>query len=212
MQLTSASQSKHFNSAHQIIGLIILLGLLVQLGLGLLHHTIYVRTSKPTPFGRIHFFLGPFIMLLGLINAGVGFDFAGNSRLNIPYGIIVAAIAIVLSGILGCQMFFRSRRKYKPEQTTEGYQYPQFGVDKDGTMYSDHEMVRQPTFGEEPPLPYEPTTPYSPMGERFVIAPITPYSPTTPYTPSSAYTPVTPRTWRKEEVTNWPLAPYKEFT
>ncbi len=162
-------------------------------------------------FGRIHFFLGPFIMFLGLVNAGVGFDFAGNSRFVLPYGILVGAIAVVAFAVIGCQMFCRSRRKYKPEQADD-YQYPQFGFDKDGTMYSDHEMMRQPTYGEEPPLPYEPTTPYSPMGERFVLAPISPYSPTTPYTPSSAYTPVTPRTWRKEEITNWPLAPYKEFT
>ena len=78
-----SSQSKDFNSAHQIIGLIILAGLLMQLGLGLVHHTMYVRSNSPTPFGRVHSFLGPFIMVLGLINAGVGFDFAGKSYLLI---------------------------------------------------------------------------------------------------------------------------------
>lgn len=158
-------------------------------------------------FGRVHFFLGPFIMVLGIINAGVGFDFAGNSRLTLPYGLTVGVIAVVLFFVLGFQLFCRSRRKYKPDQT-EGYQYPAFGPGKDGIMYADHELTRQPTFGEEPPLPYEPTTPYSPMGDRFVIMPQTP---TTPYTPMSAYTPLTPKTWRKEEITNWPLAPYKEF-
>jgi hypothetical protein len=71
-------QSKHYDSAHQVIGLIILAGLFVQLGLGLVHHSVYVRTNKPTPMGRIHFFLGPFVIILGLINGGVGFNFAGG--------------------------------------------------------------------------------------------------------------------------------------
>ena len=213
-------QSKDFNSAHQILGLIILLGLLIQIGLGLIHHTMYARTQKPTPFGRVHFFLGPFIMLLGLINAGVGFHFSGNSRLNIPYGAVVGAIVVVLFIILGCWLCLRRRRKYKP-QTLEEYQQPDFGFGfgsgKDFSAYTDHELTptsatsasRQPTFGEEPPLPYEPTTPFSPIGTQFALA--SPRSPTAPYTPISAYTPATPRTWRKEEITNWPLAPYKEF-
>ena len=144
-------------------------------------------------------------MLLGLINAGIGFKFAGNARLNTPYGAIVAAIIIVLILLLSFQFFCRSRRKYKPESTSP--LESDFGTD--GMPYSDYEMLRQPTFGEEPPLPYEPTTPYSPVAERFVL-----YSPNrldTPYTPLSAYTPVTPKTWRKEEVTKWPKAPYKEF-
>ena len=64
--------------------------------------------------------------------------------------------------------------------------------------YTDYEMPRQPTFGEQPPEPYEQSTPYSP------IVP-------TPYTPLSAYTPVTPKTWKKEEITRWPTAPYKEY-
>jgi len=59
-----------------------LAGLLIQLGLGLLHHAIFVRTKQPTIIGRIHFFLGPSIMLLGLINIGVGFNFAGKTSLT----------------------------------------------------------------------------------------------------------------------------------
>ena len=72
-------QSKDFASAHQVIGFIVLVGLLAQLGLGLVHHTMYIRTKQPTMMGRIHFFFGPFIILLGWINIGVGFDFAGSS-------------------------------------------------------------------------------------------------------------------------------------
>lgn len=76
----TVSQSKNFDSAHQVIGLIIVAALVIQLGLGLVHHSMYARSKKPTPFGRIHFFLGPFIILLGIINGGVGINFAGKDR------------------------------------------------------------------------------------------------------------------------------------
>ena len=183
-------------------------GLCIQVGLGLVGHSMYVRTNKPSVFGRIHFFLGPSIMVLGLINGGIGFDFAGNSSLNIPYAIVVVVMVLVSGAIVGCQLFCRSRRKYKPEP--ESSQYPQFGPSAD---HADFEMPRQPTFGEEPPQPYEPTTPYTPTGPYTMGGPYSPTNPYSaqPYTPLSAYTPLTPKTWKKEEITNWPQAPWSDY-
>ena len=126
----------------------------------------------------------------------------GNNHLKILYGILVAAIALVFIGALGCQMFCRSRRKYKPEP--EALQYPGFAA----KGYSDFELSRQPTFGEQPPMPYEPPTPYSPTGP---YSSNSPFTTTAPYTPLSAYTPITPRTWKKEDITNWPQAPFKDY-
>ena len=121
-----------------------------------------------------------------------------RSDLTLPYGVVVAAIALVFFGVIGCQLCCRSRRKYKPEA---GNQYPQFGQ----PGYTDYEMSRQTTFGEQPPEPYEPTTPYSAIDPYSLTTPIS------PYTPVSAYTPVTPKTWKKEEITTWSQGPYKEF-
>ncbi len=75
-------QSKKYDSAHQVIGLIILAGLVIQLGLGLIHHAFFSGSGKPTPFGRIHFFLGPFIIILGMINGGLGLHFAGTRSIH----------------------------------------------------------------------------------------------------------------------------------
>ena len=83
---------------------------------------------------------------------------------------------------------------YKPEKESNNAK----------PRYSDYEMARQHTFGEQPPDPYEATTPYTPSIPA-------PYSPTTPYTPSSAYTPITPSTWKKEELSRWPTSPYKRI-
>lgn len=175
----------------------IITALCIQIGLGLAHHALYIKTKRPTAMGRVHMFLGPVVIILGLINGGIGFNFAGNKRLTTPYAIVVAVIIIVMLGLIGCRMLCRSRRKYKPEP--EGY--PQFRQQG----YSDYELPLQPTFGKQPPEPYEPPTPYS------LIAPYSigyNDSPISPYTPDSAYTPVTPKTWKKEDVSRWPLSPH----
>ena len=190
------AQSKDFASAHQGIGLLIVAALLIQLSLGIIHHTVYVKTKTPTMFGKVHFFLGPGIMILGLINAGLGFNFAGRPGLNLPYGIIAAVVAVVFAGVLGCLMCFKQRRKYRPE--SDGpiqSSFPPAGHQPEvpGT-YQDYELGRAPTYGSAPPEAYEPTTPYSPQFAS-------------PFTPVSAYTPVTPQTWKKEEIERWSSLP-----
>lgn len=121
----------------------------------------------------------------------------GNSHLNIPYAIIVAIIALILFTTISCQFFCRSRRKYKPDNSGNGDKYPSLGPAAD---YSDYEMPRQDSFGER-----------SSSGLEELETPVpAPYEAAAPYTPLTAYTPVTPRTWRKEEVTRWPVAPYEE--
>lgn len=188
-------QSKHFNSAHQGIGLLIVAGLLIQLSLGLMHHAFYLKTNEPTVFGKIHFFLGPTVMILGLINAGIGFNFAERSGLTLPYGIIAGVVSLIFFSILGCLQCYKQRRKYRPESDGPIQPLPPAGHQPEiPGPYQDFELNRQPTFGSAPPEAYEPTTPYSP----------TFYS---PYTPISAYTPVTPQTWKKEAVTSWSEAP-----
>ena len=76
-------KSKNYTSGHQILGMLAIAGLIIQFGLGLVHHSIYARTKRPTPFGIIHMFLGPIIMMLGVINGGIGFHFAGK-HINPP--------------------------------------------------------------------------------------------------------------------------------
>ena len=133
LQLTTFFyQSKHFASAHQLIGLLILISLLVQLGLGLLHHRTWKQTKSPTKFSKIHKYLGPAIVLLGLINGGIGFSFAGNSSYHGKYIVIVLAVAIGYSGVRGILWWWTSKRKQRKQNQQqqwvgEGYQHPQFG-------------------------------------------------------------------------------------
>ena len=139
------NKSKHFNSAHQVIGILLLLALFTQLALGITHHRIYKKEQRKTMMGKIHRFLGPAIIFFGLINGGIGFSFGGSfyllpnrsqkltqhlvsgaTFLAIPYIIIVLLIIILYCCILCGTTIFRKRRS-KPEDGPEGFQHPQFG-------------------------------------------------------------------------------------
>lgn len=71
------NKSKNFNSAHQIIGILLLLALFTQLGLGVTHHRIYKKEQRKTTMGKVHLYLGPAIIFFGLVNGFVGFNFGG---------------------------------------------------------------------------------------------------------------------------------------
>ncbi|KAG9568841.1 CBD9-like protein, partial [Aureobasidium melanogenum] len=66
------NRTKNYNTAHQIIGLIVFVGVAIQLILGTVHHVIYKRTRRSTKLGKIHLYLGPVVLVLGIINAPLG--------------------------------------------------------------------------------------------------------------------------------------------
>lgn len=67
VQLTF-SQSKHFNSSHQIIGFTILILIVIQASLGAAHHRAFKKTPRPTILSSIHRILGPLAISLGIVN------------------------------------------------------------------------------------------------------------------------------------------------
>jgi hypothetical protein len=102
---TLYNRSKHFNSAHQIIGLLLVIALIGQWVGGFLHHRYFVRNQRPLMNGKPikghKLVLGPIILLVGLVNAAIGFNFAVAHQWNyvyIPFAIvmIIASTAVVL--------------------------------------------------------------------------------------------------------------------
>jgi hypothetical protein len=132
-------QSKHFSSIHQLIGLLLIIILLLQLALGLLHHRTHKKQPKSaslptsTKYLKIHKYLGPTIFLLGLINGGLGFNFAGNPSYNARYTIMILMVAVCYSGIRGIAWWWAGRKRRNEEKQQqqewvgEGFQHPQFG-------------------------------------------------------------------------------------
>lgn len=123
-------KSKTFLSAHQLIGLLIFIALLIQLGLGLLHHRTWKQTKTPTKFSKIHRYLGPAIFLLGLIDAGLGFNFAGNSSYNSRYTVVVLAVAVLYFGVRGTAWWWG--RRNGGEKGRKQHQHQQQWVGDDG--------------------------------------------------------------------------------
>ncbi|KAL8656431.1 MAG: hypothetical protein Q9226_002669 [Calogaya cf. arnoldii] len=62
------NRSKHFNSTHQIIGLVVVILLILQACLGSLHHRIFKAQQRTTIVGMIHRFLGLVVICIGVIN------------------------------------------------------------------------------------------------------------------------------------------------
>lgn len=88
-------KTKNYNTAHQIIGLIVFAGVAIQLILGTVHHVIFKRTRRSTKLGKIHLYLGPAILVLGIVNAPLGTVVGQRSQYNIPYAVVVAVLAVL---------------------------------------------------------------------------------------------------------------------
>ncbi|KAI1179263.1 iron reductase domain protein [Nemania sp. FL0916] len=73
---TSYNRSKMFNTAHQIIGIFVLVFVIAQLVLGSLHHRIYKKTQQQTMMARVHIWLGRVVIPLGIANGFTGFPLA----------------------------------------------------------------------------------------------------------------------------------------
>jgi hypothetical protein len=134
---TQYNKSKNFNSAHQVLGILIFIALCAQLGLGIVHHRIFKRDKRPTIMGKIHLYLGPAAIIIGIINAPIGFVFGSNPHLCLPYTVI---LLLVLIGFISIRFFAHicCGRRFKRNGQgrtveggmapgAEGYQYPQFG-------------------------------------------------------------------------------------
>lgn len=135
-------KSKSFASAHQLIGLLIIIALLFQFGLGLLHHRTWKQTKSPTKFSKIHKYLGPAIFLLGLINGGLGFNFAGNGVYISRYVVIILTVAVLYSGVRWVAHWWGKRKEKRKQQQWVG----------DGYSHQQNQFGPQVPYGNAMPL------------------------------------------------------------
>lgn len=72
------------------------------------------------------------MFLFGLINGGLGFNFAGNSSYNSRYVVVILTVAVLYSGVLGIQWWWSGRKERKQKEQQQqwvggGGDYSQFG-------------------------------------------------------------------------------------
>lgn len=91
--------SQRFNNTHTQFGAAIFGLILVQPFLGIVHHVLYRREAKGTLFGLAHCWYGRAIIILAVINGGLGLQLAKNTRGGeIAYGVVAGVALLVYLG------------------------------------------------------------------------------------------------------------------
>lgn len=108
---TMFTKSSSFNSAHQLVGIFVVLAVIVQWVLGYWHHRQYMLTQSPTKYGPIHRYFGQAVMLLGVLNGGIGLTWSAAARpFIIGYTVVVAIVGVGVIGAVVWARFLASPR------------------------------------------------------------------------------------------------------
>ncbi|KAE8330928.1 hypothetical protein BDV39DRAFT_212380 [Aspergillus sergii] len=85
---------------HPIIGMVAVPALILfQPAMGFLQHRYFHKTGKKSVFAYLHRWFGRSIIVLGIVNGGLGFHLARNVTSTAPVGAIIAYS--VVAGIIG---------------------------------------------------------------------------------------------------------------
>ena len=112
---TVSDQWVAFNG-HPIIGTIVIGLLLLQPVLGYVHHLIYVKEHKRTLWIYSHIWYGRALILLAVINGGLGLQLSGNTvKGEIAYGVIAGVMFLIYLAVLAIAYL---RKDKSPEGET----------------------------------------------------------------------------------------------
>ncbi|KAE8361207.1 hypothetical protein BDV27DRAFT_148013 [Aspergillus caelatus] len=85
---------------HPIIGMVVVPALILfQPAMGFLQHRYFHKTGKKSVFAYLHRWFGRSMIVLGIVNGGLGFHLAQNVTATAPVGAIIAYS--VVAGIVG---------------------------------------------------------------------------------------------------------------
>jgi len=118
---------------HQSIGFFVVAMLvLFQPAMGLYQHLHYHKTGGRTIFGVLHRWLGRSMIILGIVNGGLGWQLTHNSGAYTPYAVVAAIVFLIYisvlvfawyksrkSGDLEDEKALRQRRGYEMQQPKE---------------------------------------------------------------------------------------------
>lgn len=90
------------NNHHPIIGLVVVSGLTAfQPIMGLLQHRYYRKTGGKGIFAYVHRWFGRVMIVLGIINAGLGFQLArGSQGAIIAYSVVAGIVALFYCAVI----------------------------------------------------------------------------------------------------------------
>ncbi|TGO34309.1 hypothetical protein BHYA_0203g00140 [Botrytis hyacinthi] len=89
------------NTTHMIFGIILVILFFIQPFLGLIHHWRYMRAQRRGMFGHIHLWYGRILIVLAVINGGLGLQLAANTRNGeVAYAVVAAFMGAFYIGVV----------------------------------------------------------------------------------------------------------------
>ncbi|PTB43100.1 uncharacterized protein TrAFT101_001657 [Trichoderma asperellum] len=109
-------EDQFFKQAHTRLGVILVCLISLQPIFGLIHHINYLKTQSRGIFGHLHCWYGRALMIIGIVNGGLGLQL-GNAptRYIIAYSVVAGVMSFiyVASITLGWTVLRRSRQQPK---------------------------------------------------------------------------------------------------
>jgi hypothetical protein len=91
-----ASQMEMLDHYHPIIGIVVLILIFLQPIFGFLHHALFKKYQCRTLWSYVHIWLGRIAVTLGIINGGLGLQWADSMNMSSKGGIIAYAVIAVV--------------------------------------------------------------------------------------------------------------------
>ncbi|KAJ5907367.1 Alpha/beta hydrolase fold-3 [Penicillium taxi] len=93
--IAMAKKIRQMAHYHIVIGFVVLGGLtLLQPAMGLLQHRHFSKTGGKGPFAYSHRWFGRIMILVGVVNVGLGFQFTGVGEPDAPRSVVIATSVI----------------------------------------------------------------------------------------------------------------------
>lgn len=94
--VTANERNLLFKQTHSILGTVVVCLLVIQPALGVAHHRYYVANQKRGVVSYAHIWYGRALMLVGVINGGLGLQLAvAADNLIIAYGVVAGVIFLI---------------------------------------------------------------------------------------------------------------------
>ncbi|KAJ4348955.1 hypothetical protein N0V95_005003 [Ascochyta clinopodiicola] len=91
-----ASEMEMLDHYHPVIGIVVFIALFLQPIFGYLHHALFKKYQSRTIWSYVHIWLGRVAITLGIINGGLGLQWADSMNTSSRGGIIAYAVIAVV--------------------------------------------------------------------------------------------------------------------
>jgi len=106
--------SQLHKNTHTILGTVVVVALLFQPFLGIIHHRRYLAVQKRTAWTYVHVWYGRILILLGIINGGLGLQLAANTMAGkIAYSVLGGIMGALLCAVA---VLFETKKLVKQKE------------------------------------------------------------------------------------------------